>query len=56
MSRRGRAPRAVLRDKAAYNQQVLKPLQDKAEPVYVSAGLKAETAAKRNPRKQVKSV
>ena len=45
-----------LRDKAAYIQQVLKPLQDKAEPVYVLAGSKAEAAAKRNPKKQVKSV
>jgi len=31
-------------------------LQDKAEPVYVLAGSKAESAAKRNPRKQVKIV
>jgi epoxyqueuosine reductase QueG len=45
-----------LSDKAAYIQQVLKPLQDKAEPVYVTTGSKAEAAAKRNPRKQVKSV
>ncbi len=53
----GEEPKEVyLRDKAAYIQQVLKPLQDQAEPVYVSAGSKAETAAKRNPKKQVKSV
>ncbi len=53
----GEEPKEVyLRDKAAYIQQVLKPLQDKAEPVYVITGSKAEAAAKRNPRKQVKSV
>ena len=53
----GEEPKEVyLRDKAAYIQQILKPLQDKAEPVYVSAGSKAETAAKRNPKKQVKIV
>jgi epoxyqueuosine reductase QueG len=45
-----------LQNKAAYIQQVLKPLQERAEPVYVIAGSKAETAAKRNPKKQVKSV
>jgi epoxyqueuosine reductase len=44
-----------LQNKAAYIQQVLKPLQDRAEPVYVIAGSKAESAAKRNPKKQVKS-
>jgi epoxyqueuosine reductase QueG len=43
-----------LRNKAAYIQQVVRPLQEKAEPVYVLAGSKAESAAKRNPRKQVK--
>jgi epoxyqueuosine reductase QueG len=53
----GEEPKALyLQDKAAYIHQVLKPLQDKAEPVYVSAGSKAESAAKRNPRKLVKSV
>ena len=32
----GEEPNAVyLRDKAAYVQQVVKPLQDKVEPVYV---------------------
>ena len=43
-----------LRNKAAYIQQVLRPLQDRAEPVYVISGSKAESAAKRNPQKQVK--
>ncbi len=53
----GEEPKGLyLRDKAAYVQQVVKPLQDKAEPVYVVAGSKAETAANRNPRKQVKSI
>ncbi|MCX5916356.1 MAG: 4Fe-4S binding protein [Deltaproteobacteria bacterium] len=53
----GEEPKALyLHDKAAYIQRVLKPLQDKAEPVYVLAGSKAETAAKRNPKKQVKIV
>jgi len=41
-------------DKAAYVQHVLKPLQDRVEPVYVTSGSKAETAARRNPKKQVK--
>ena len=53
----GEEPKELyLRDKAAYIQQVLKPLQDKVEPVYALAGSKAEAAAKRNPKKQVKSV
>jgi ferredoxin len=45
-----------LQDKAAYIRQVLKPLQERAEPVYVISGSKAESAAKRNPQKQVKPV
>jgi len=45
-----------LQNKAAYIQQVLKPLQDRAEPVYVIAGSKAESAAKRNPNKEVRVV
>lgn len=53
----GEEPKALyLPDKAAYIQRVLRPLQDQAEPVYVLAGSKAETAAKRNPKKQVKIV
>jgi ferredoxin len=53
----GEEPQEVhLQDKKAYAQQVVKPLQEKAEPVYVLAGSKAESAAKRNPRKQVKIV
>jgi len=53
----GEEPQEVhLQDKKAYVQQVVKPLQDEAEPVYVLAGSKAESAAKRNPRKQVKIV
>jgi epoxyqueuosine reductase QueG len=45
-----------LQNKPTHIQQILKPLQDRAEPVYVISGSKAEAAAKRNPRKQVKSV
>ena len=45
-----------LQNKADYIQQILKPLQDKAEPVYVISGSKAESAARRNPKKQVKCV
>jgi ferredoxin len=45
-----------LQNKADYIRQILKPLQDKAEPVYVISGSKAETAARRNPKKQVKCV
>jgi len=52
----GRAQRGVSPGQGAYIQQILKPLHDKAEPVYVLAGSKAESAAKRNPRKQVKIV
>ena len=53
----GEEPKALYRqDKAAYLQQVVKPLQDRVEPVYVIAGSKAESAARRNPQKQVKAV
>jgi len=45
-----------LQNKAAYIQQVLKPLQERAEPVYVIAGSKAESAAKRNTKKEIKTV
>ena len=45
-----------LENKEAYIQQVLKPLRDKVEPVYVVSGSKAESAAKRNPQKQIKRV
>ncbi len=45
-----------LQNKEAYIQQVLKPLRDKVEPVYVVSGSKAESAAKRNPQKQIKRV
>jgi epoxyqueuosine reductase QueG len=45
-----------MQNKPAHIQLVLKPLQERAEPVYVTSGSKAEAAAKRNPKKQVKSV
>ena len=47
---------SYLQNKAAYVQQVLQPLQDKAEPIYMKAGPKAELAVKRNPRKEIKRV
>jgi epoxyqueuosine reductase QueG len=45
-----------LRDKKAHVSQILKPLRDRVEPVYVMAGSKAESAAKRNPNKEVRIV
>jgi len=45
-----------LQNKTAYLQQVLKPLQDRVEPVYVKSGPKSESAARRNPQKQFKIV
>jgi len=45
-----------LRNKSAYVKQILKPLQEKIEPVYVKAGSKAEIAAARNPHKEVRKV
>ena len=45
-----------LRNKSAYVKQILKPLKDKAEPVYVKAGSNAEVVTGRNPRKEVKKV
>jgi len=43
-------------NKSAYVKEILKPLQEKVEPVYVKAGSKAEEAAGRNPHKEVKKV
>ena len=45
-----------LQNKTAYLQQVLKPLQDRVEPVHVKSGPKSESAARRNPQKQFKIV
>ncbi len=52
----GEVKSLYLQDKGAYIEQVLKPLQYRAEPVYVTAGSKAELAAKRNPHKEIKRV
>lgn len=43
-----------LADKAGYRQQVLMPLRQQPEPVYVQSGTRAERAASRNPAKQVR--
>jgi len=45
-----------LKSRSAYVRQILKPLRERVEPVYVIAGTRAETAAARNPRKEVKRV
>lgn len=48
---------AFLSDRKAFVQEVVKPLQDKSETIYVVAGSDAEThVAKRFPRKTVKRV
>jgi epoxyqueuosine reductase QueG len=43
-----------LTDKKAYVQQIVKPLIQRAEPVYVVAGGPAEARVKRNPQKQIR--
>jgi epoxyqueuosine reductase QueG len=43
-------------NRKAYVDRILKPLQERVEPVYVIAGTKAETAAARNPRKEIRRV
>ena len=45
-----------LENKKEYVERVLKPLRDRQEPVYVMAGSKAESRAKRNPNKEVRVV
>lgn len=45
-----------LADKTAYVQQVVKPLQERAEPVYVVAGSQAEARVQRNAYKEVRYV
>jgi hypothetical protein len=45
-----------LENKKEYVKRVLKPLRDRQEPVYVMAGTKAESRAKRNPNKEVRVV
>jgi epoxyqueuosine reductase QueG len=45
-----------LENKKEHIERVLKPLRDRQEPVYVMAGSKAESRAKRNPNKEVRVV
>jgi len=45
-----------LKNKKDHVERILKPLRDRAEPVYVMAGSKAESRAKRNPAKEVRVV
>lgn len=45
-----------LSDKEAYCREILKPLMDRPEPVYVSRGSGAEEAARRNPHKETRFV
>ena len=53
---RRRLKTVYVQDRAARNQRVLRPLQEKAEPAYVLAGSKVESTAKHNARKRVESV
>ncbi|MHB9075737.1 MAG: 4Fe-4S binding protein [Desulfobaccales bacterium] len=43
-------------DKRAYVQQIIKPLKERAEPVYVVAGSQAETRVKGNSHKAIRYV
>ena len=45
-----------LSDKKAFVKQILDPLRQRVEPVYVKAGSKAETAARRNGAKEIRLV
>ena len=45
-----------LKNKKNHVKRILKPLRDRPEPVYVTAGSKAEARAKRNPNKEVRIV
>ena len=47
---------AYLKNKKEHIQRILKPLQDRQEPVYVTAGSKAESRARGNPHKEVRIV
>jgi ferredoxin len=53
---RDEAKPVYLENKKEYVERVLKPLRDSREPVYVMAGSKAESRAKRNPNKEVRVV
>lgn len=43
-------------DKKGWNEQIVKPLKNKREPVYVSKDSRAEEYAKRNPTKEIRYV
>ena len=43
-------------DKKGYVDQIVRPLKDKAEPVYVRKGTPAEKAARRQPNKEIRHV
>ena len=45
-----------LADNKGYVQEVVKPLKERAEPVYVVAGSQAETRVKSNPYKEIRYV
>ena len=45
-----------LKNKKDHVRRIFKPLKDRTEPVYVAAGSKAESRAKRNPAKKVRVV
>jgi epoxyqueuosine reductase QueG len=45
-----------LADKKGYIQEVVKPLKERAEPVYVVAGTQAETRVSGNPYKEIRYV
>ncbi len=47
---------AYLKNKKGHIQRILKPLQERQEPVYVTSGSKAESRARRNPHKEVRIV
>ena len=45
-----------LDNKKTYYQQIVKPLKERPEPVYVVAGSRAEEVARRNLHKEVRCV
>jgi len=45
-----------LSDKKTYYRQLVKPLKERPEPVYVATGSRAEEVARRNPHKEVRCV
>ena len=45
-----------LANKKAYVAEILRPLKEKPEPVYVKTGSRAEAMAKQNPKKEIRQV